>query len=149
MVLGFAVVTSPLCDITCWSFRSETEVDGVVVGLVHCSQSGTVALQLEDGQLRKLIWGQSAGVAFFSLNIYAHNVFRSLCFNFVFPIVQYSRADSPEPSVEVWRDSSGCAVNFPVPCTQVSLCSISGEVRRWKHSASERCVVCSYVALMP
>ncbi|XP_075904166.1 elongator complex protein 1 isoform X2 [Nelusetta ayraudi] len=71
--------------------KSETEVDGVVVGLVHCSQSGTVALQLEDGQLRKLIW------------------------------------DSPEPSVEVWRDSSGCAVNFPVPCTQVSLCSISGE----------------------
>lgn len=77
MVLGFAVVTSPLCDITCWSFRSEIEVDGVVVGLVHCSQSDTVALQLEDGQLRKLIWGQSAGVAFFSFFSSLH----SQCFS--------------------------------------------------------------------
>uniref|UniRef100_A0A3Q3VQI1 Elongator complex protein 1 n=1 Tax=Mola mola TaxID=94237 RepID=A0A3Q3VQI1_MOLML len=36
--------------------RSEVEVDGVVVSLVHCSQTGTVALQLEDGQIRKLHW---------------------------------------------------------------------------------------------
>ncbi len=40
-------------------FRSEVDVDGVVVSLAHCSQTGTVALQLEDGQIKKLIWGQS------------------------------------------------------------------------------------------
>ncbi|XP_035525648.1 elongator complex protein 1 [Morone saxatilis] len=71
--------------------RSETEVDGVVVSMVHCSQTGTVALQLEDGQIRKLLW------------------------------------DCPEPSVEDWRDSSGCSINFPVLCVQTALCSISGE----------------------
>lgn len=38
--------------------RSETDVDGVVVSVAHCSQTGTVALQLEDGQIRKLLWGQ-------------------------------------------------------------------------------------------
>uniref|UniRef100_A0A671U8I9 Elongator complex protein 1 n=1 Tax=Sparus aurata TaxID=8175 RepID=A0A671U8I9_SPAAU len=72
-------------------FRSEIEVDGVVVSMVHCFQSGTVALQLEDGQIRKLLW------------------------------------DHPEPSVEDWRDSSGCCINFPVSCVQTALCSISGE----------------------
>uniref|UniRef100_UPI003AAE985C elongator complex protein 1 n=2 Tax=Centroberyx gerrardi TaxID=166262 RepID=UPI003AAE985C len=36
--------------------RSQVEVSGVVVSMVHCSQTGTVALQLEDGQTRKLIW---------------------------------------------------------------------------------------------
>uniref|UniRef100_A0A3Q1AT07 Elongator complex protein 1 n=1 Tax=Amphiprion ocellaris TaxID=80972 RepID=A0A3Q1AT07_AMPOC len=65
--------------------RAAVEVDGVVVSVVHCSQTGTVALQLEDGQIRKL------------------------------------------PSVEDWRDSSGCRINFPVPCIQTALCSISGE----------------------
>ncbi|KAL7395027.1 hypothetical protein ABVT39_009016 [Epinephelus coioides] len=71
--------------------RSEMEVDGVVVSMVHCSQTGTVALQLEDGQIRKLSW------------------------------------DCPEPSVEDWCDSSGCSINFPVPCVQTALCSITGE----------------------
>ncbi|XP_036933571.1 elongator complex protein 1 [Acanthopagrus latus] len=71
--------------------RSEIEVDGVVVSMVHCFQSGTVALQLEDGQIRKLLW------------------------------------DHPEASVEDWRDSSGCSINFPVSCVQTALCSISGE----------------------
>ncbi|KAL3973448.1 hypothetical protein ACER0C_024655 [Sarotherodon galilaeus] len=71
--------------------RSEVEVDGVVVSVVHSSQTGTVALQLEDGRIRKLIW------------------------------------DCQEPSVEDWRDSSGCSINFPVPCVQMALCSISGE----------------------
>uniref|UniRef100_A0A7N8XL91 IkappaB kinase complex-associated protein n=1 Tax=Mastacembelus armatus TaxID=205130 RepID=A0A7N8XL91_9TELE len=33
----------------------------------------------------------------------------------------------PEPSVEKWCDSSGCRINFPVPCVQMALCSISGE----------------------
>ncbi|XP_034546427.1 elongator complex protein 1-like [Notolabrus celidotus] len=71
--------------------RSEVEVDGVIVSVVHSSQSATVALQLEDGQIRKLLW------------------------------------DCPEPSVEDWRDTSGCCINFPVPCVQAALCSISGE----------------------
>uniref|UniRef100_A0A8C4E9K8 Elongator complex protein 1 n=1 Tax=Dicentrarchus labrax TaxID=13489 RepID=A0A8C4E9K8_DICLA len=35
--------------------------------------------------------------------------------------------DCPKPSVEDWRDSSGCSINFPVPCVQTALCSISGE----------------------
>uniref|UniRef100_A0AAQ5XH23 Elongator complex protein 1 n=1 Tax=Amphiprion ocellaris TaxID=80972 RepID=A0AAQ5XH23_AMPOC len=70
---------------------SKSILDGVVVSVVHCSQTGTVALQLEDGQIRKLVW------------------------------------DCPEPSVEDWRDSSGCRINFPVPCIQTALCSISGE----------------------
>ncbi|KAM3612355.1 uncharacterized protein V6R79_007268 [Siganus canaliculatus] len=73
------------------TIRSEVEVDGVVVSVVHRCQSGTVALQLEDGQIRKLLW------------------------------------DGPEPSVEDWRDSNGCSINFPVPCAQVELCRISGE----------------------
>uniref|UniRef100_A0A669B9M6 Elongator complex protein 1 n=1 Tax=Oreochromis niloticus TaxID=8128 RepID=A0A669B9M6_ORENI len=68
-----------------------TQVDGVVVSVVHSSQTGTVALQLEDGRIRKLIW------------------------------------DCQEPSVEDWQDSSGCSINFPVPCVQMALCSISGE----------------------
>ncbi|XP_030594916.1 elongator complex protein 1 isoform X2 [Archocentrus centrarchus] len=70
---------------------SEVEVDGVVVSVVHSSQTGTVALQLEDGQMRKLLW------------------------------------DHPEPSVEGWCDSRGCSINFPVPCVQMALCSMSGE----------------------
>lgn len=40
----------------------------------------------------------------------------------------YFCADCPELSVEDWRDSSGCSINFPVPCVQTALCSISGEV---------------------
>ncbi|XP_035506109.2 elongator complex protein 1 [Scophthalmus maximus] len=71
--------------------RSEIEVDGVVVSVVHCSQTGTVALQLEDGQIRRVLW------------------------------------DCPDPSVEVWCDSTGCNINFPVPCVQTSLCSVGGE----------------------
>ncbi|XP_029917224.1 elongator complex protein 1 [Myripristis murdjan] len=35
---------------------SELELPGVVVGLVHGARSGTLAVQLEDGQTRKLLW---------------------------------------------------------------------------------------------
>ncbi|KAM4622111.1 elongator complex protein 1 [Polymixia lowei] len=73
------------------SVRSQVEVAGVVISMAHSSQTNTVALQLEDGQTRKLIW------------------------------------DCPEPSVVDWLDSSGCRINFPVPCVQMSLCNISGE----------------------
>ncbi|XP_054647824.1 elongator complex protein 1 [Dunckerocampus dactyliophorus] len=73
------------------SVRSRLEVDGVVVSVVHCCRTRTVALQLEDGRIRKLLW------------------------------------DCPEPSVEEWLDSSGCSINFPVPCTQTALCSVGGE----------------------
>uniref|UniRef100_H3D601 Elongator complex protein 1 n=1 Tax=Tetraodon nigroviridis TaxID=99883 RepID=H3D601_TETNG len=36
--------------------RREVEVDGVVVSMAHGLQTGTVALQLEDGRIRKLLW---------------------------------------------------------------------------------------------
>lgn len=42
-------------------FRCEVAVEGIVVSMVHCLQTGTVALQLEDGQIRKLLWGQCFG----------------------------------------------------------------------------------------
>nr|XP_040028931.1 elongator complex protein 1 isoform X1 [Gasterosteus aculeatus aculeatus]XP_040028932.1 elongator complex protein 1 isoform X1 [Gasterosteus aculeatus aculeatus] len=35
----------------------EMEVEGVVVSVVHCSRTGTAALQLEDGKIQKLHWG--------------------------------------------------------------------------------------------
>ncbi|MEQ2314931.1 hypothetical protein AMECASPLE_017029, partial [Ameca splendens] len=70
--------------------RSQVEVEGVVISTAHLSQTGTLALQLEDGQIKKLLW------------------------------------DCPELSVEDWHDSSGCSVNFPVPCIQTALCCISG-----------------------
>lgn len=35
------------------------EVEGVVVSVVHCSRTGTAALQLEDGKIQKLHWGES------------------------------------------------------------------------------------------
>ncbi|XP_024116076.1 elongator complex protein 1 isoform X1 [Oryzias melastigma] len=71
--------------------RARVEVDGVVVGVTHRSQTGTVALQLEDGRIRRLLW------------------------------------EGAELSVEEWRDSSGCSINFPVSCAQTALCSIRGE----------------------
>uniref|UniRef100_A0A8C2WV44 Elongator complex protein 1 n=1 Tax=Cyclopterus lumpus TaxID=8103 RepID=A0A8C2WV44_CYCLU len=47
------------------------------------------------------------------------------------------RVDGAELSVEDWRDASGCSINFPVPCVQTALCSISGEVEpRQNHLAS-------------
>uniref|UniRef100_A0A3Q2Z330 IkappaB kinase complex-associated protein n=1 Tax=Hippocampus comes TaxID=109280 RepID=A0A3Q2Z330_HIPCM len=53
-------------------------------------QTRLVALQLEDGRIRKFLW-------------------------------------CADPSLEDWRDSSGCSVNFPVPCTQMALCSVDGQ----------------------
>uniref|UniRef100_A0A3Q2ZMF9 Elongator complex protein 1 n=1 Tax=Kryptolebias marmoratus TaxID=37003 RepID=A0A3Q2ZMF9_KRYMA len=41
---------------------SRVEVDGVVVSVVHSSQTGTVAFQLEDGQIRKLLWEYLLGL---------------------------------------------------------------------------------------
>ncbi|XP_077589151.1 elongator complex protein 1 [Stigmatopora nigra] len=37
--------------------------------------------------------------------------------------------DCSEPTTEEWRDSNGCVVNFPVPCTQIALCSMDGQER--------------------
>lgn len=42
-------------------FRREVDVEGIVVSMVHGLQTGTVALQLEDGHIRKLRWGQFIG----------------------------------------------------------------------------------------
>ncbi|XP_012717183.2 elongator complex protein 1 [Fundulus heteroclitus] len=36
--------------------RSQLEVDGVVISTVYSSQTGTMALQLEDGQIKRLLW---------------------------------------------------------------------------------------------
>ncbi|MEQ2271055.1 hypothetical protein XENORESO_020937, partial [Xenotaenia resolanae] len=36
--------------------RSQVEVEGVVISTAHLSQTGTLALQLEDGQIKKLLW---------------------------------------------------------------------------------------------
>uniref|UniRef100_A0A3Q2D9B7 Elongator complex protein 1 n=1 Tax=Cyprinodon variegatus TaxID=28743 RepID=A0A3Q2D9B7_CYPVA len=69
--------------------NSQIEVDGVVISVVYSSQTRTMALQLEDGQIKKLLW-------------------------------------CPELSVEDWLDSSGCIINFPVPCIQTALCCIGG-----------------------
>ncbi|XP_051907945.1 elongator complex protein 1 [Hippocampus zosterae] len=73
------------------SVRCRLEVDGVVTNVVHCCSTRLVALQLEDGRIRKFLW------------------------------------DCADPSLEDWRDSSGCSVNFPVPCTQMALCSVDGQ----------------------
>lgn len=44
----------------CWSFlRSDVPVDGFVISLCHGLRNGTVALQLDDGQIRKVHMGQS------------------------------------------------------------------------------------------
>uniref|UniRef100_A0A8C1ITS8 Elongator complex protein 1 n=1 Tax=Cyprinus carpio TaxID=7962 RepID=A0A8C1ITS8_CYPCA len=44
----------------CWSFlRSDVPVDGFVISLCHSLGNGTVALQLDDGQIRKVHMGQS------------------------------------------------------------------------------------------
>ncbi|XP_034038102.1 elongator complex protein 1 [Thalassophryne amazonica] len=86
------LILRPLQDVSdTLAVRFRVEVVGVVVSMVHCSQTSTVALQLEDGQIRKLLW------------------------------------DCTEPSVVDWLDSSGCIVNFPVPCIQTALCGISGQ----------------------
>ncbi|XP_036407119.1 elongator complex protein 1 [Megalops cyprinoides] len=39
--------------------RSCVPVEGHVISLCHCPKTGTVALQLEDGQIRKFLWDSS------------------------------------------------------------------------------------------
>ena len=41
--------------------RWEVAVDGVVTSMAYSFHSRTVALQLEDGQTRKLTWGEFIG----------------------------------------------------------------------------------------
>ncbi|XP_046881186.1 elongator complex protein 1 isoform X2 [Hypomesus transpacificus] len=38
------------------SIRSEVEVEAPVISMCHSPQTGTVALQLEDGRIRKFLW---------------------------------------------------------------------------------------------
>uniref|UniRef100_A0A8C1FHC5 Elongator complex protein 1 n=1 Tax=Cyprinus carpio carpio TaxID=630221 RepID=A0A8C1FHC5_CYPCA len=76
----------------CWSFlRSDVPVDGFVISLCHSLGNGTVALQLDDGQIRKV------------------------------------HMDSSELSLTEWKDSTGNIINFPRPCVQTALCTLSGE----------------------
>lgn len=58
----------------------------------------------------------------------AVSVYRNKCF-----ISVYFCVDCQEPSVEDWQDSSSCSINFPVPCVQMALCSIGGEVETHQH----------------
>ncbi|XP_061541466.1 elongator complex protein 1 isoform X2 [Phycodurus eques] len=85
------MVLCPGQDTDTLSVRCRLEVDGVVISLVHCCSTQSLALQLEDGRIRKLLW------------------------------------DCAELSLEEWRDSSGCLVNFPMPCPQMALCSVDGQ----------------------
>lgn len=71
--------------------RSELPLDGHVISLCHSLRSGTIALQLDDGQIRKLCM------------------------------------DSSDLRVTEWKDSSGNTINFPRPCVQKALCTLSGE----------------------
>uniref|UniRef100_A0A8C1XJA5 Elongator complex protein 1 n=1 Tax=Cyprinus carpio TaxID=7962 RepID=A0A8C1XJA5_CYPCA len=64
--------------------ESDVPVDGFVISLCHSLGNGTVALQLDDGQIRKL-------------------------------------------SLTEWKDSTGNIINFPRPCVQTALCTLSGE----------------------
>ncbi|XP_037116007.1 elongator complex protein 1 isoform X2 [Syngnathus acus] len=85
------ILLCPSQDVDTLSVRCRLEVDGVVISMVQCCSTRSVALQLEDGRIRKLLW------------------------------------DCADPSVEEWQESSGCSVNFPVPCTQMALCSVDGQ----------------------
>lgn len=125
-------------------FRSEVEVDGVVVGVVHCLQTGTVALQLEDGRIRRLLWGPCYSFHFGLLSLSDH-VLRKvvvLMWHLRQPLRKRSAdlcpdgwlllvscVGCPGPSVEGWCDPSGCSVSLPAPCTQTALCSIGGQVK--------------------
>uniref|UniRef100_A0A8C1VFR0 Elongator complex protein 1 n=1 Tax=Cyprinus carpio TaxID=7962 RepID=A0A8C1VFR0_CYPCA len=66
------------------NIMSDVPVDGFVISLCHGLRNGTVALQLDDGQIRKL-------------------------------------------SLTEWKDSTGNIINFPRPCVQTALCTLSGE----------------------
>uniref|UniRef100_A0A672PJY2 Elongator complex protein 1 n=1 Tax=Sinocyclocheilus grahami TaxID=75366 RepID=A0A672PJY2_SINGR len=71
--------------------RSNVPVDGFVISVCHGLRNGTVALQLDDGQIRKV------------------------------------QMDSSELSLTEWKDSTGNMINFPRPCVQTALCTLSGE----------------------
>ncbi|KTG41645.1 hypothetical protein cypCar_00026431, partial [Cyprinus carpio] len=71
--------------------RSDVPVDGFVISLCHGLRNGTVALQLDDGQIRKV------------------------------------QMDSSELRLTEWKDSTGNTINFPRPCVQTALCTLSGE----------------------
>ncbi|XP_016422525.1 elongator complex protein 1-like [Sinocyclocheilus rhinocerous] len=71
--------------------RSDVPVDGFAISLCHGLRNGTVALQLDDGQIRKV------------------------------------QMDSSELSLTEWKDSTGNTINFPRPCVQTALSTLSGE----------------------
>uniref|UniRef100_A0A8C1XCB8 Elongator complex protein 1 n=1 Tax=Cyprinus carpio TaxID=7962 RepID=A0A8C1XCB8_CYPCA len=72
-------------------YGQDVPVDGFVISLCHSLGNGTVALQLDDGQIRKV------------------------------------HMDSSELSLTEWKDSTGNIINFPRPCVQTALCTLSGE----------------------
>ncbi|XP_066523069.1 putative elongator complex protein 1 isoform X2 [Hoplias malabaricus] len=71
--------------------RSDFLVGGHVISLCHNPKTDTLALQLEDGQIRRV------------------------------------HCASSQVTVTEWRDSTGCIVNFYLPCVHTALCTINGQ----------------------
>ncbi|XP_061644154.1 elongator complex protein 1 isoform X2 [Phyllopteryx taeniolatus] len=122
------MVLCPGQDADTLSVRCRLEVDGVVISLVRRCSTQSLALQLEDGRIRKLLWGQPATFTLGRL-LCAPDPKKSWTMarrNLL--DASYSYCDyCAELSLEEWRDSSGCLVNFPVPCPQMALCSVDGQ----------------------
>ena len=61
VLLGYAalLVTVSVLVTAVSTPRSQVEVEAHVISMCHSPQTGTVALQLEDGRIRKFLWGQS------------------------------------------------------------------------------------------
>ncbi|XP_035621557.1 elongator complex protein 1-like [Oncorhynchus keta] len=53
LILGPSEAQSPQSTL---EIKSRVEVEGHVISMCHSSNTGTVALQLEDGQIRKFLW---------------------------------------------------------------------------------------------
>lgn len=96
-----------------------------MITLCQSPKTGTVALQLEDGQVRKLLWGQ-CGSAVLAARCVSETRGVSDGWTSLFCP---NPPDSPEPCVAEWCDSSGSVVRFPIPCVQTTLGTIGEEVR--------------------
>uniref|UniRef100_A0A8C5BRA3 Elongator complex protein 1 n=1 Tax=Gadus morhua TaxID=8049 RepID=A0A8C5BRA3_GADMO len=80
LLLGLSAGTLPSSSTLL--FLSPVAVDGVVTGMAYSFQSRTVALQLEDGQTRRLIWGDGLrihGTAFQMVVLDANRVLGLVC----------------------------------------------------------------------
>uniref|UniRef100_A0A669B909 Elongator complex protein 1 n=1 Tax=Oreochromis niloticus TaxID=8128 RepID=A0A669B909_ORENI len=106
------VVPPPMCS---FELQLKSPVNQVTF---LCQPEGTnqLAAFTADGQISVYTQGACCTCK------EAVSVYMNKCF-----ISVHFCVDCQEPSVEDWQDSSGCSINFPVPCVQMALCSISGE----------------------